>query len=72
MRTYEKGRAGFYDDIALIIGGSLVIGLSAQVAVLLPFSPVPVTLQTFAVLMIGALLGPRRNGVGNGDVDGRG
>jgi len=63
MRTYEKGRAGFYDDIALIIGGSLVIGLSAQVAVLLPFSPVPVTLQTFAVLMIGALLGPRRAGL---------
>ncbi len=63
LRPYEKGRAGFYDDIALIIGGSLVISLSAQVAVLLPFSPVPVTLQTFAVLMIGALLGPRRAGL---------
>ncbi|HUS73504.1 MAG TPA: biotin transporter BioY [Sedimentisphaerales bacterium] len=60
MRPYEKGHAGFYDDIALIIGGSLVIALSAQVAVLLPFSPVPVSLQTFAVLMIGALLGSWR------------
>ena len=60
MGSYKKGRAGFYDDIALVIGGSLVIALSAQVAVLLPFSPVPVTLQTFAVLMIGALLGPWR------------
>lgn len=60
LRPYEKGRAGFYDDTALIIGGSLVIGLSAQVAVLLPFSPVPITLQTFGVLVIGALLGARR------------
>jgi len=63
MGPYEKGRAGFYDDIALVIGGSLVIALSAQVAVLLPFSPVPITLQTFAVLMIGALLGPWRAGL---------
>lgn len=60
IRAYEKERTGFYDDIALIFGGSLVLALSAQVAVLLPFSPVPVTLQTFAVLMIGALLGPWR------------
>ena len=60
IRVCEKERAGVYYDIASIIGGSLVIALSAQVAVLLPFSPVPVTLQTFAVLMTGALLGSRR------------
>ncbi len=59
LRPCEKRRAIFY-DIALIIGGSLLIGLCAQVAILLPFSPVPVTGQTFAVLMIGALLGARR------------
>ena len=58
-RPPEKRLAGFY-DVALIIGGSLLIGLCAHVKVLLPFSPVPVTGQTFAVLMIGALLGARR------------
>ena len=38
----------------------MLIGLCAQVRILLPFGPVPVTGQTFAVLMIGALLGSRR------------
>ena len=56
LRPCRIWRAGFY-DIALIIGGSLVIALSARVAIGLP---VPVTGQTFAVLMIAALLGSRR------------
>jgi len=59
LRPCEKSRAVLY-DIAVIIGGSLLIGLCAQVKILLPFSPVPVTGQTFAVLMIGTLLGPWR------------
>jgi biotin transport system substrate-specific component len=58
-RPSEKRLAGFY-DVALIIGGSLLIGLCAHLKFLLPFSPVPVTGQTFAVLIIGALLGARR------------
>lgn len=59
LRPCEKKRAWLY-DVVLIIGGSLLVGLCARVAVWLPFSPVPVTGQTFAVLMIGALLGRRR------------
>jgi len=59
LRPSEKKLAGFY-DVTLIIGGSLLIGLCAHVKVLLPFGPVPVTGQTFAVLMIAALLGARR------------
>lgn len=47
-------------DAALIVGGSLFIAAAAQVAVRLPFSPVPVTGQTLAVLLVGALLGSRR------------
>ncbi len=58
-RPSEKKLAGFY-DVTLIIAGSLLIGLCAHVKVLLPFSPVPVTGQTFAVLIIGALLGGHR------------
>ena len=59
FRPSEKKRAAIY-DIILIVGGSLLLGLCAQLTVQLPFSPVPVTGQTFAVLMIGMLLGARR------------
>ena len=44
---------------ALVVAFSLLVALSAQVVVPLPWTPVPVTLQTFAVLLTGALLGPR-------------
>lgn len=56
FRPCEKKRAVFY-DVALVIGGSLLIGLCAQIAT---GWPVPITGQTFAVLMIGALFGARR------------
>jgi len=46
-------------DFMLILAGSLVVALSAQISVPLPFSPVPVTGQTFGVLLVGALLGSR-------------
>jgi biotin transport system substrate-specific component len=44
---------------ALVVGFSLLTALAAQVVVPLPFTPVPLTAQTFAVLLTGALLGPR-------------
>ena len=44
---------------ALVVAFSLLIALSAQVVVPLPWTPVPVTLQTFAVLLTGVLLGSR-------------
>lgn len=46
-------------DVALAGGFSLLIGLSAQVALPLPFTPVPLTMQTLAVLLTGMLLGKR-------------
>ena len=46
-------------SVALVVAFSLLIALSAQVVIPLPFTPVPVTLQTFAVLLTGALLGSR-------------
>ena len=51
--------AAFAYDLTLILTGSALIALSAQVAIPLPFSPVPVTGQTFAVLLVASLLGPR-------------
>jgi biotin transport system substrate-specific component len=44
----------------LVIGGTLILALSAQAAVPLPFSPVPMTLQPLAILLLGAALGPAR------------
>jgi biotin transport system substrate-specific component len=48
------------DEILLVLGGSALMAASAWVAIPLPFSPVPVTAQTFAVLLVGSALGPRR------------
>jgi len=39
--------------------GAIVVALSAQVAVPVPFSPVPMTLQPLAVLAVGGVLGAR-------------
>jgi biotin transport system substrate-specific component len=47
-------------DLTIVIGGSLIVALAAQIAFRLPFSPVPITGQTFGVLLIGTLLGRRR------------
>jgi biotin transport system substrate-specific component len=53
-------RTGVSREVVLELGGSLLIALSAQLRIPLPFSPVPITGQTFAVLLIGALYGSRR------------
>ncbi len=49
-------------DVLLIVGAAALTGLCAQVAIPLPYTPVPITLQTFAVLLSGAALGPWRGG----------
>ena len=56
IRPAERRLALFY-DAALIAGGSIVVALSAQIAIR---HPIPVTGQTFAVLLLAALLGSRR------------
>ncbi|MGY4960604.1 biotin transporter BioY [Streptomyces sp. 900105245] len=47
-------------DAALVLGGAVLTGLAAQLSVPVPGSPVPVTGQTFAALLVGASLGARR------------
>jgi biotin transporter BioY len=47
-------------DIALVVGYAVLTGLAAQVVISLPFTPVPVTGQTFAVLLGAAALGWQR------------
>ena len=51
---------GLARNIALVVGGAVFVGLTAQLSVPLPFTPVPLSLQTFSVLLSGAVLGSRR------------
>ncbi|MDQ1610643.1 MAG: biotin transport system substrate-specific component [Pyrinomonadaceae bacterium] len=68
MHTYAKAETltgawlaplDWAKSAALVVAFSLFVALSAQVVIPLPFTPVPITLQTFAVLLTGALLGSR-------------
>ena len=43
----------------LVVGGSVLVALCARISVPLPFSPVPVSLSNFGVLLVGLLLGGR-------------
>ncbi|WP_320773039.1 biotin transporter BioY [Streptomyces sp. CRN 30] len=47
-------------DAALVVGGAALTGVAAQIAVPVPGSPVPVTGQTFAALLVGTALGAGR------------
>ena len=46
--------------IALIVAGALLKALSANISIPVPGSPVPITGQTFSVLLVGGALGFRR------------
>src|SRR5689334_9219746 len=49
-----------FRHLVLIVAGALFIALTANYAVPVPGSPVPVTGQTFSVLLVGGALGFRR------------
>jgi biotin transport system substrate-specific component len=54
-------RAGaFSRNLALVVGASLFVAVCARVTVPLPFTPIPLTLQNFGVLVVGLALGRRR------------
>jgi len=53
-------------DTLLVLGSTLFMAALAQVAIPLPFTPVPLTLGTFGALLIGATLGPLRAGISLG------
>ena len=48
------------EQAAIVISASLFVALCARVTVPLPFTPVPLTLQNFGVLLVGLTLGSRR------------
>jgi len=47
-------------EAGLILAGTLALTLIGQISIPLPFTPVPITLGTFAALGVGAVLGSRR------------
>jgi biotin transport system substrate-specific component len=51
-------------DVALVVAGALLIYLTARVSIPVPGSPVPITGQTFGVLLVGGALGFRRGLIG--------
>jgi biotin transport system substrate-specific component len=58
LQRWIRGRA--LVNVLTIIGASLLIALAAQVAIPIPGSPVPLTLQPIAVLLVGVTLGSTR------------
>jgi len=53
-------RAHLLMQVTLVVLASLVTALAAQVEIRLPWTPVPITGQSFAVLLSGVVLGARR------------
>lgn len=51
------GSDALWKKIALVIGGSLVVAIAAQISI--PLQPVPLSLQTLAILVVGFCLGSR-------------
>lgn len=62
FRPATKVGAWVYDAI-LVVFFSAVVALASQVSIPLPFTPVPLTLQTLAVLLTGMALGSRRGAI---------
>ena len=47
-------------QVALIVGATVFVALCAHVFIPIPVTPVPLTVQNLAVLLVGLLLGARR------------
>ncbi len=47
-------------EVGIALAGGCCLALLSQVAIPLPFTPIPVTLQTLGVFLLGGILGGRR------------
>jgi biotin transport system substrate-specific component len=53
-------RGSAVTNVLLVVGATAIIAIAAQIAIPVPGSPVPLTLQPLAVLLVGVVLGSRR------------
>jgi biotin transport system substrate-specific component len=60
LRLAVLPRTGVAIDAALVAAGAAVVALAAQISIPLGFTPVPLTAQTCAVVLVGAALGTVR------------
>ena len=60
LRLAVLPRSGLLADAVLVAAGAGLVALTAQYEIKLWFTPVPITGQTFAVLLVGASLGALR------------
>jgi biotin transport system substrate-specific component len=60
LRLAVFPRSGILTDLVLVAAGAGFVALAAQFEIKLWFTPVPITGQTFAVLLVGASLGALR------------
>jgi biotin transport system substrate-specific component len=58
LRLAVFPRSGLLVDVLLVLAGAGLVALAAQIEIPLGFTPVPISGQTFAVLLVGASLGP--------------
>lgn len=59
LDLFERSRVR---DVVAVVGFALFTALAAQISIPLAFTPVPITGQTFAVLLAGGVLGATRGG----------
>ncbi len=57
LRAWAMPRASVLSNATLVLGGVMVLGALAQIAIPVPGSPVPVTGQTLGVLLVGTTYG---------------
>src|SRR6266404_7210605 len=60
LHPTRDGLAEWINQAAIVVSASLFVAGCARITLPLPFSPVPLTLQNFGVLVVGLVLGPRR------------
>jgi biotin transport system substrate-specific component len=60
LRLAVFPRPSLLADAVLVLAGTGLVAAAAQISIKLPFTPVPITGQTFAVVLVGASLGAVR------------
>ena len=60
MKILSLRRPNVMADLGTAPAGSMLLALFSQCSIPLYFTPIPVTMQTFAIFLLGGILGPVR------------